>query len=189
MSLEATKLLATALHSGQVDKAGVDYIEHPLSVAGALEPFGFVMQRAGLLHDVLEDCMPHVSLTSRIRTLWNLGVSYEAISLVTDVTNEPERDGSYLNKIGAITQSEMTLGDLGYRDSTSRAAAVLKLADNLDNSRRDRLSHLPPQDRDRLELKYLKARGILLDVVESEDYGVLVAFFEGQGFGPSSVGA
>ncbi len=181
MSLEATKLLATALHSGQVDKAGVDYIEHPLSVAGALEPFGFVMQKAGLLHDVLEDCMLHVSLTSRIDTLWNLGVPYEVISLVIDVTNVPERDESYFDKIRAITESEVTLGDLGYRDSPSRAVAVLKLADNLDNSRRDRLSHLPQQDRDRLELKYLKARGVLRGVVEPEDYGVLVAFFSGQG--------
>lgn len=45
--------LARAAHKGQVDKQGVDYIEHPARVAAAVE--GDVAQAVAWLHDVVED--------------------------------------------------------------------------------------------------------------------------------------
>lgn len=45
--------LATAAHKGQVDKAGVDYINHPVAVAESLATED--AQVVALLHDVVED--------------------------------------------------------------------------------------------------------------------------------------
>lgn len=45
--------IATAAHKGQVDKAGVDYIRHPISVAESLDTED--EQITALLHDIIED--------------------------------------------------------------------------------------------------------------------------------------
>lgn len=45
--------LATAAHKGQVDKAGSDYIKHPITVAEFLDTED--EQTAALLHDTVED--------------------------------------------------------------------------------------------------------------------------------------
>ena len=52
--------LATTAHAGQVDKAGVDYIEHPMAVAQAVKHLGSEHEVAAVLHDTVEDT--HVTL-------------------------------------------------------------------------------------------------------------------------------
>lgn len=53
--LEDATLFATTAHEGQVDKAGLPYILHPLAVSDALAP-DRQAQIVGVLHDVMEDC-------------------------------------------------------------------------------------------------------------------------------------
>lgn len=60
--------IARDAHSGQFDKNGVEYIHHPLAVAGALEPFGLYARIAGVLHDVVED-----SCNGLCVTFWTRG--------------------------------------------------------------------------------------------------------------------
>lgn len=53
VDVEAAKALAAKAHAGQLDKAGMPYIEHPLRVAARLEcPEARVV---AWLHDVVED--------------------------------------------------------------------------------------------------------------------------------------
>lgn len=46
---------ASVAHDGQTDKQGKPYIDHPVSVAAALRPYGTHVQIVALLHDVCED--------------------------------------------------------------------------------------------------------------------------------------
>jgi (p)ppGpp synthase/HD superfamily hydrolase len=46
-------IIATTAHAGQVDKAGVDYILHPIAVADGV--YSETAKVVALLHDVLED--------------------------------------------------------------------------------------------------------------------------------------
>ena len=48
-------LFATQAHEGQLDKAGLPYIAHPLRVSQAMAP-DLEAQIVGVLHDVMEDC-------------------------------------------------------------------------------------------------------------------------------------
>ena len=47
--------LATTAHAGQVDKAGVDYIRHPMAVAEAVRHLGSDHEVVAVLHDTVED--------------------------------------------------------------------------------------------------------------------------------------
>ena len=47
--------LAITAHAGQLDKAGVDYIEHPVAVARAVSHLGSAHEVAAVLHDTVED--------------------------------------------------------------------------------------------------------------------------------------
>jgi len=51
--VELAKTIATAAHAGQIDKAGVPYIEHPKYVAELVESDNEKI--VAYLHDVLED--------------------------------------------------------------------------------------------------------------------------------------
>jgi (p)ppGpp synthase/HD superfamily hydrolase len=132
--------IATLAHAGQVDKAGVPYIEHPRAVAGILESTGHgpeVLQ-AGWLHDVVEDT--GVTLDDLRRA----GFSETVVSAVDAVT----RRGGEL-----------------YTDLIERAAAhpvgrVVKLADNAHNS--GRLDILDEPVRSGLARRYAEARAVLI---------------------------
>ena len=54
-TLEDAHALAVAAHTGQVDKLGVDYMEHVLAVADGLADYDLELQIAAMLHDVVED--------------------------------------------------------------------------------------------------------------------------------------
>ena len=51
--LELALSIATEAHKGQFDKAGVDYIEHPIYVASQVDTEE--EKAVALLHDVIED--------------------------------------------------------------------------------------------------------------------------------------
>lgn len=55
--LDEARAIARAAHAGQVDKLGVDYMQHVEAVAAGLADFDLDVQIAGMLHDTVEDCV------------------------------------------------------------------------------------------------------------------------------------
>jgi (p)ppGpp synthase/HD superfamily hydrolase len=136
---DATELAKTA-HAGQTDKAGHPYVEHVIRVRDALREHGEEAQIAGVLHDVVED----TSLT--LGDLRARGATQRTVAAVDSVTRRPSET---------------------YMDMIRRAAAdplgrLVKLADNADNSREDRLDYLDPENAAFLRRRYAKARTALL---------------------------
>lgn len=126
------KRLATAVHSGQTDKAGAPYIGHPARVAALVEAMhgteGQVM--AAWLHDVVEDS----ALTSR--DLLAMGCPTVTVRLVEEVTMKKGQSRK------------------DYIQSMSEQAWLIKHADTLDNTSPERVSLLPVEVRERLAKKY-----------------------------------
>jgi (p)ppGpp synthase/HD superfamily hydrolase len=153
---------ATHHHSGQFDRAGFPYILHPLRVLETvqdIEPWGSraydecYTKVVAVLHDVVED---------------------------TDVTLddiEREFDSTILEEVDALTKRK---GHESYRAYLDRIrdrlgfgglAIAVKLADMSDNSRPERLAHLPVEKQVRLAAKYARGRHYLLtgEWYENED--------------------
>lgn len=135
--------LAAAAHSGQTDKAGADYIEHPARVAGYVRSLFPAAPAEAVavawLHDVVEDT----------------GVSLE------DLT----RDGfppSVVAAVDAITKrSGEAMEDYFARVRSHQLAIMVKTADLADNTAPDRVAQLDPQTAERLQRKYALARKLL----------------------------
>ena len=132
-TLERAIEIATEAHRGQLDKAGNDYINHPLRVMAA----GKTPEEkiAGVLHDVVED------------TEWTFemlaaeGFSNEIIEALRCVTKLS--DSEPYDKFIA-------------RVKTNPLAVAVKLNDLSDNMDIRRLPYLSDKDVKRLK-KYLKA--------------------------------
>jgi (p)ppGpp synthase/HD superfamily hydrolase len=136
-TLERAIAIAAEAHAGQFDKAGSNYILHPLRVM--LKVSTIEERIVAVLHDVCEDC-PGWSL-QRLRSE---GFSEEIISAISSVTKRPEEDG-----------------DNGYFRFVRRAASNpigrrVKLADLQDNLDITRIVNPTKRDHDRLE-RYRKA--------------------------------
>lgn len=125
--------IATEAHKGQFDKAGRDYIEHPLRVMemGKTEEEKIV----GVLHDVVED------------TPWTFealkaeGFAPEIIAALKCVTKVSENE-NYDDFIERVRKNPL--------------AAAVKINDLSDNMDIRRLPYLSDKDVKRLK-KYLKA--------------------------------
>lgn len=106
--------IATLAHSGQVDKAGAPYIDHPLRVMKRLN--GELARIVGVLHDVLEDsAWTAVDLAAE-------GFSGEVLEALDAVTRRAgEGYGAFVRRAG-----EHPVG---------RLVKLADLADNLDISR------------------------------------------------------
>ena len=130
--LELALSIATEAHKGQFDKAGVDYIEHPIYVASQ---FDTEEEKAvALLHDVIEDS----SFTAEELLL--AGLSETVVTAVQILTKKKEKDyQTYLENV-----------------KSNSLARVVKLADLQHNSDLSRLSSVTDKDLERLE-KYKKA--------------------------------
>lgn len=128
--------IAMDAHKGQIDRAGVPYIMHPLTVAaGASNEAEFV---TALLHDVLEDS----DYTEE--DLYAAGIPekiVEALRLLTHDKNVPYLD--YVRKIKG-----------------NPLASAVKLLDLRHNSDLSRLPSVNSKDLERVE-KYQKAIEIL----------------------------
>lgn len=127
--------IARKAHAGQVDKAGKDYITHPVAVSGMLE--GEDEKCVALLHDVLED---------------------------TDVTEEEIRKefGDVIaDAVVAMTRGEHeSYEDFILRAKQNPIARKVKMADLTHNMDLGRLPVVTDKDLKRLE-KYKRAMEVL----------------------------
>jgi len=110
--------IATRAHSGQVDKGGQPYINHPVAVANMVKtgPAKVV----ALLHDVVED-----SAVS-IQDLAAAGFGHDIVSAVDAITKRPgEEYNSYLKRVAANPIArEVKLADLAHNMDTGRLESV-----------------------------------------------------------------
>lgn len=127
--------IAAQAHAGQVDKLGVDYIDHPRSVAGRVNQDDEVAVAAALLHDVVEDS--GIS-ASDLRARGIPEPVIETVELLTRSMDVP--DAEYF---AAIRQHPTAL--------------TVKLADLADNTEPTRLAQLPDQLQRKLVAKYENA--------------------------------
>lgn len=117
--------VAKKAHFGQVDKAGVDYIKHPETVASFLKTDE--EKAVAFLHDVIEE----TALT--LQDLRNDGFSEKVINAVDILTKKKEQTyQSYLELV-----------------KTNELARVVKLADLRHNSDLTRLSKVTTKDIER----------------------------------------
>jgi (p)ppGpp synthase/HD superfamily hydrolase len=129
-NIHDTVAIAAALHSGQVDKAGVPYIAHPLAVMRLVpEP----MRHVALLHDVIEDC--GVTL-GNLRDMRYPDDVLRSVDLLTRRKDEPYE--SFIERIA-------TSGDL-----TAMTVKMADLTDNMDPRR----GEIPLSLRHRYERAY-----------------------------------
>lgn len=124
--------IAKKAHAGQVDKAGIDYIQHPLYVASQVKT---EQEKAvALLHDVLEDS----DITAA--DLLAYALSNEVVTAVQTLTKKKgQRYQDYLEKV-----------------KSNDLARVVKLADLKHNSDLSRLKSVSDTDRERVK-KYKNA--------------------------------
>ncbi|WP_288847769.1 HD domain-containing protein [uncultured Sneathia sp.] len=124
--------ITTEAHKGQVDKAGVPYINHPLTVASLVDTEEEKI--VALLHDTIED----TNITEQ--DLLNYGFSnkiVEAVKLLTHNKNVP-----YMDYVAKIKDNEL--------------ARKVKIADLTHNSDLSRLKEITDKDKKRYN-KYQKA--------------------------------
>ena len=117
--------IAKKAHAGQVDKAGVDYIQHPLYVASQVKT---EQEKAvALLHDVLEDS----DITAA--DLLAYGLSNEVVTAVQTLTKKKGQSyQDYLEKVKSNNLARVVkLADLKHNSDLSR----LKTVSNTDYQR------------------------------------------------------
>lgn len=130
--------VASQVHAGQVDKAGVNYINHPLTVANSVgDDISAII--VALLHDTVEDSEKtfdelqiEIPLTPE---------ELQALKLLTHDKKIP-----YLEYVSQV--------------KTNKLAAKVKIADLKHNSDLSRLKNPTPKDLERVK-KYRHALKIL----------------------------
>ncbi|MDO4659122.1 GTP pyrophosphokinase [Streptococcus sp.] len=132
LMLELALSIATEAHKGQFDKAGVDYIEHPIYVASQVDTEE--EKAVALLHDVIEDS-PFTA-----EELLLAGLPETVVVAVQILSKKKGQDyQTYLENV-----------------KSNPLARVVKLADLKHNSDLSRLNSVTDKDLERLE-KYKKA--------------------------------
>jgi len=124
--------IARKAHEGQLDKAGVDYIEHPIYVASQVDTEE--EKAVALLHDVIEDSPVSA------KGLLQAGLPETVVTAVQVLTKKKEQD--YQTYLETVKKNPL--------------ARVVKLADLKYNSDLSRLSSITEKDKERLK-KYKKA--------------------------------
>jgi (p)ppGpp synthase/HD superfamily hydrolase len=140
--LEEAILLATQAHQGQIDKAGMPYVLHPLRMMVKMKTESEMM--AAVLHDVVED------------TDWKL---------------EQLRDRDFpedvLDAVECLTKREgEDYTAFIERAKANRIARNVKIADLEDNMDVRRISNFTTRDAERMA-KYNKAWHLLTTLEES----------------------
>lgn len=138
--ISLARSIAEDAHRGQIDKAGCDYITHPIAVSELVSTN--VDKTAALLHDVVEDSPKYP-----IERLRAMGIDEEVLHIVEVMTHpdgEPYMD--YIKRVKA------------YPD-----AVPVKIADMIHNMDINRIPHPTQRDFDRLEKKYKPAWDYLTD--------------------------
>ena len=130
--LELALSIATEAHRGQFDKAGIDYIEHPIYVASQVDTEE--EKAVALLHDVIEDS-PFTA-----EELLLAGLLETVVTAVQILSKKKGQDyQTYLKTV-----------------KSNPLARAVKLADLKHNSDLLRLETITDKDLERLE-KYKKA--------------------------------
>ena len=124
--------IARQAHEGQLDKARVDYIEHPIYVASQVDTEE--EKAVALLHDVIEDSPVSAE------ELLQAGLPETVVTAVQVLTKKKEQD--YQTYLETVKKNPL--------------ARVVKLADLKHNSDLSRLSSITEKDRERLK-RYKKA--------------------------------
>lgn len=133
--------IARHAHSGQRDKLGADYIEHPARVAQRVRAYDRSPEAiaAAWLHDVLEDTV------TTAEGLYEAGIPAEVIETVELLSKQ---EGQRLEEYCA-----------GIRKNP--IAMAVKRADVDDNTDPARTSQLSEETRARLVEKYTRTRTLL----------------------------
>ena len=131
MYQELALQIAQKAHAGQVDKAGKDYILHPMTVASYMDTD--TEKAIAYLHDVLEDTDVTVDALREI-------FPNEIVDTLITLTHR--KDESYFEYIQRVSKSKL--------------AKKIKVADLLHNLDITRIKEPTKQDYERLE-KYKKA--------------------------------
>lgn len=131
MFKELALQIAQKAHAGQVDKAGKDYILHPMTVASYMDTD--TEKAIAYLHDVLEDTDVTVDALREI-------FPNEIVDTLITLTHR--KDESYFEYIQRVSKSKL--------------AKKIKVADLLHNLDITRIKEPTKQDYERLE-KYKKA--------------------------------
>lgn len=137
----AARALATKVHEGQTDKAGLPYITHPERVASRLTTPE--AQVVGWLHDTVED----TSVTVQDITEHFGSETAAAVDAISRRDGEPWSD--YLDRVAA-----------------NPTARQVKISDLIDNSNLSRIPHVTLKDVER-QKKYNKALKKLLEEAEA----------------------
>lgn len=115
-------VIALAAHQGQVDKAGVDYIHHPLRVMELVRLMGGdeAMIAAAVLHDVVEDT-PLTDL--------------DVVDKFFERGHDPFLIKRTVKILNLLTKNKGNETEEEYLDRvlTDPDAALVKLADSIDN--------------------------------------------------------
>lgn len=145
MTKAAMKLCFKA-HKDQVDKAGISYVFHPISLA---ERFGEGQEAeicVALLHDVLEDT------DYTVDDIRAAGMSDEVIDALLLLNHNPKVE--YMDYVLRLSQNNI--------------ARHVKICDLQHNSNLSRLETVTEKDLKRVE-KYKEALKILFEVEESSE--------------------
>lgn len=138
-TIETAIAVALAAHRGQKDKAGAEYILHPLRLMLQMETEQEMI--AAVLHDVIEDA------DLSIEYLTNLGFERMVLEAVQSVTRREEE--SY--------------DDFIIRAGLHPLGSKIKVADILDNMNLNRIASLTEEDIKRV-IKYHRSLHVLKDL-------------------------
>ncbi|MFJ8219041.1 MULTISPECIES: HD domain-containing protein [Bacillus cereus group] len=130
--IEIAHEIAKTAHAGQVDKAGIDYIKHPETVASFVNTIEEKV--TAYLHDVLED----TEITAN--DLLSAGIPHNVVEAVQVL--KKEKYTPYFEYLSKVKENSL--------------ACTVKLADLKHNSDCSRLARITVKDLKRLE-KYRKA--------------------------------
>ena len=129
--------IAYAAHEGQVDKAGLPYILHPLRLMMQMDTNAERM--VALLHDVVED-----NADWSFARLYEAGIPNSVVSAVHDLTRGDESYRDYI---------------AGLNDPLTIKVKLADLADNMDPSRLALIKSDPK--REERTSRYREAHGLL----------------------------
>ncbi|MEX2804182.1 HD domain-containing protein [Streptococcus sp. H31] len=142
--VELAHEIAKKAHSGQVDKAGVEYIRHPETVASLVDKDN--EKAVAYLHDVIEDTSCSLS------DLRRAGFPDEVVTAVDLISKKKGQSyQDYLNNV-----------------KTNPLARAVKLADLKHNSDLSRLPYVTSRDRERSK-KYKEAIAFLSTQKNEQD--------------------
>lgn len=133
-------------YHGIEDKAGLDYLAHPVRVWETVKRRGGVpyVQVSALLHDVLEDTVITPAM------LLDLGFHEDAVEVIILLTR-----GDHTGQCSYV-ERKLCNGCYEYygRIKEHPGAKLVKVADMEDNLDEARLAYLPPKKQGELRAKY-----------------------------------